>query len=32
MARLLTEQPFRPSSNVDRITHYKQGDILGVEL
>lgn len=32
MARLLTEQPFHPSFNVDKITHSKEADVLRIRI
>jgi hypothetical protein len=32
MAQLLTEQPFRPSCNVDKITDYKETDVLRIHI
>jgi hypothetical protein len=32
MARQLTEQPFRPSYNADKITHFKGANVLRIQI
>jgi hypothetical protein len=32
MARLLTEQPFRPSSNMDKVIHSEETDVFNTNL